>query len=88
MLRIMLSPEEAPNIAPIPLVPVMFASTYPADMASEREYFGIVNVGAGVGEAGELGVEEGVGVKGIGVMVDPGEGEDGSEGMGVCGVGV
>lgn len=50
----------------------------------EREYFGI---DVGVGEAGKLGVEEGEGVKGIGVMVDPGRGEAGSEGVGVCGAG-
>ena len=49
MLRIMLSPEETPPIIVImPILPVIFASTYLAEMASEREYFGI-GVGLGVG---------------------------------------
>jgi hypothetical protein len=62
MLTMMLSPDDVPNIAPRPLYPVMFASTYPAATASEREYLGV-----GVG----VGVDVAVGV-GVGVTVDGG----------------
>jgi hypothetical protein len=68
-----------------PLTPVMFASIYPADIASESEYFGNVEgVGvAGAGEDGKLGVDVGGTVEGVGVMVDHGAGVD-EVGGGAC----
>lgn len=88
-LRRILSPEDTPKGRA--LLPVMFASTYPAVMASEREYFAMgsgvgVGDGEGVGVAVGLGEGDGVGDavgEGVGVGITVGEGRGEIVGVGV-----
>ena len=79
MFRIILSPEGY-GIK----YSVTFASTYPAEIASEREYFG-VGVGDGFGVGVAVGVVEG---EGVGLGVGDGVGLGVGDGVAVGGRGV